>query len=220
MPVLVEKVTFSSAAGSVRLEGSLGRDTGIAAASGIVLCHPHPLYGGSMDNNVVSALFRAFTRAGYVTLAFNFRGVGGSEGRYEDGEGEAGDVEGAIRFLEGLPWVRPESLGLWGYSFGAWVGLRAAARGDRVRCLGAVAPPTGLYSFEFLAGCKHPFYAISGNEDPFCPAASRDALLPLLEAVKEWRILQGVDHFFWGREEEMARFACQAFHPHLSSGCR
>jgi len=216
MRPVVKMVSFPSAEDAIPLEGRLSCDPQRPSAPGIVLCHPHPLYGGSMDNNVVSALMGALSQEGYVTLAFNCRGVGRSQGRYEEGEGEVRDVQGAIRFLGGLPQTAGCGLGLWGYSFGAWVGMRGALREERVFFLGAVAPPTALYSFEFLVDSVRPVYFISGDEDPFCPVSAREPLLSKLKGPKEWKILSGADHFFWGQEGEMARFACEASGKHLS----
>ncbi len=109
-----------------------------------MICHPHPLYGGAMWNNVVEAVEGAFSGCGYATLKFNFRGVGGSTGSYDEGEGEIRDVEAAAAFL------RRETQGggpliLAGYSFGAWVCARAAARVDDAAGLFLVAYPFSVY---------------------------------------------------------------------------
>jgi hypothetical protein len=214
----VRMVSFTSAEDAISLEGRMSLDPQRLPAPGIILCHPHPAYGGSMDNNVVSALLAALSQAGYVALAFNFRGVGRSQGRYEEGDGEVLDVKGAIRFLAGLPQTAGSGLGLWGYSFGAWVGMRAALQEESVLCLGAVAPPTALYSFDFLADLVRPVYFISGDRDPFCPVEARGPVLSRLKGPKEWRILSGADHFFWGQEGPMALFACEVFARHLPLG--
>src|SRR5512143_822587 len=128
-------VSFSS--GSLRLAGRLATPTGARGAA--VICHPHPLYGGSMDNNVVAALERSLQAAGYATLAFNFRGVGGSDGGYGDFDGECDDARAALAFLRARGGA-PEIV-LAGYSFGAMVALRVGWADAEVDRLIAVAPP-------------------------------------------------------------------------------
>lgn len=211
----IRTLTFPSATQGLLLEGRMAWDPRNLPAPGVVVCHPHPLYGGSMDNNVVSALFDSFARAGYVTLAFHFRGVGRSQGRYGEGDGETDDVAGAIRFLTEQKETSGCGLALWGYSFGAWVGLRAAAGDGRVRCLGAVAPPLALYAFDFVEACRCPIYVLSGDRDPFCPADARESFLRALRAGGSWEILTGADHFFWGVEWEIGRFAVEVSSRHL-----
>lgn len=211
----IRNLTFPSAGQGLLLEGKMAWDPGNVPTSGVVVCHPHPLYGGSMENNVVLALFDFFARAGYVTLAFHFRGVGRSQGRYGEGDGETDDVAGAIRFLAEQKETFGCGLALWGYSFGAWVGLRAAAGDGRIRCLGAVAPPLGLYGFDFVRACRCPVYVLSGDKDPFCPADSRESFLGALGAGGSWEVLAGADHFFWGFESEIGRFAVEVSSRHL-----
>lgn len=211
----IRKMTFFSASGGLLLEGKMAWDAGNLPAPGIVVCHPHPLYGGSMENNVVSALFDSFARAGYVVLAFHFRGVGRSQGRYGEGEGELADVAGAIDFLGNRPETSGCGLALWGYSFGAWVGLRAAVGDGRIRCLGAVAPPLSLYSFDLAGTCRCPVYVLSGDRDPFCPVDSKESFVSNLRTGGSWQILPGADHFFWGFEEEIGRFAVEVSSRHL-----
>ncbi len=168
-----------------------------------------------MDNNVVWGLFDAFVERGYVAVAFNFRGVGSSGGRHEEGEGEVSDVLGVLDWLEALPETKGFGLGILGYSFGAWVGLRAATQDARVRCAGAVAPPVAMYSFSFLEDLGAPLFVVSGGQDTFCPPEGKDALCSELTKQVGWTILDGVDHFFWGREKEAARHLLEGFSEHL-----
>lgn len=201
--------------GEIHLEGKLGYDEETASGPGVLICHPHPQFGGSMDNNVVWALFDIFTQQGYVAVAFNFRGVGGSGGRHDDGEGEIEDVKGVLDWLEGLPETKGFGLGILGYSFGAWVGLRAAAREERVRCVGVVAPPASMYSFECLSQLRSPLFVVSGSQDPFCSPDQKDALFEVPRDDRDWKVLEGADHFFWNREQEAAQYLCDAFSPYL-----
>jgi len=201
--------------GEIHLEGILGYADERAAGPGVLICHPHPQFGGSMDNNVVWALFDVFTRRGYVAVAFNFRGVGRSGGRHEDGEGEILDVKGVLDWLEELPETKGFGLGMLGYSFGAWVGLRAAAKEERVHCVGAVAPPVSMYSFTFLSQLRSPLYVVSGSKDPFCSADQKDSLFEGPRDDRDWKVLEGADHFFWNHEQEAAQYLCDAFSTHL-----
>lgn len=171
-----------------------------------------------MDNNVVWTLFNAFVGGGYVVVAFNFRGVGRSGGRHEHGEGEVLDVLGVLDWLEALPETQGFSLGIVGYSFGAWVGLRAAVRDRRARCAGAVAPPLAMYSFAFLKELSVPLFVVSGDEDPFCPSEGGEMLSQGHRSEVSWKILEGVDHFFLGREREGAQHLVDGFVRYLPPG--
>ncbi len=201
--------------GEIHLEARVGYNERAPSGPGVLICHPHPQFGGSMDNNVVWALFDEFTGRGFVTVAFNFRGVGRSGGRHEGGEGEIRDVLGTLDWLEGLPETKGHGLGILGYSFGAWVGLRAAVGDVRVRCVGAVAPPVSMYSFEFLSELSSPLFVVSGDEDPFCASEMKDPLVAQAPGERHWEILRGTDHFFWNREKEAARYLCDAFARYL-----
>jgi len=213
-----ENVTFRVE--EIQLEGILGRPGSAASSAGVVICHPHPQMGGSMDNNVVYALFEAFAGQGYTALAFNFRGTGRSGGSHQGGEGEIRDVLAAVDFLHrqapagGLP------LGLAGYSFGAWIALQAAARaGGTVRCAGAVAPPLEMLPFDFLPRLDLPVFLVWGDRDPFCPSdkASDRLLRTETGSRREGRVIPGADHFLLGREPEAAAFLCAGFIPLLEA---
>jgi hypothetical protein len=205
-------------AGEIRLEAAFGIAEAGARAPGVIICHPHPQFGGSMDNNVVWALFDTFVERGYAAVAFNFRGVGRSGGRYEEGEGEAGDVSAVLDWLDQRAEVRGLGLGVLGYSFGAWVGLRAALKDPRVRCMGAVAPPLAMYSFAFLKELRVPLFVVSGDRDPFCPAEGKGALGFHLPDRIAWKTLAGADHFFWNREKEAAECLAGEFEKCLAPG--
>lgn len=201
--------------GEISLEAKLVCDEHTSTGPGVVICHPHPQYGGSMENNVVWALRDAFVEHGYVAVVFNFRGVGSSGGRHEDGEGEVLDVLGVLDWLEALPETKGFGLGVLGYSFGAWVGLRAAVRDARVRCVGAVAPPLAMYSFSFLKDLSAPLFVVSGGQDAFCPSAGKEALCSELTKELNWKILEGADHFFRNCEKEAAGHLADGFGRHL-----
>jgi alpha/beta superfamily hydrolase len=191
----------------------LGYDPdGSSKSPGVVICHPHPQMGGSMDNNVVYALFDEFAERGYVSLAFNFRGAGRSGGRHEGGEGEIKDVEAALNYLKGFERTKGSGLGILGYSFGAWVGLQAATRlGEEVGCTGAVAPPLAMLSFDFLDAFQGPLFFVMGDQDGFSPVNMKETLMKGPGGIREGKVIPGADHFFWGREKAAASYLCDCF---------
>jgi uncharacterized protein len=165
-----------------------------AAAGGFVLCHPHPLYGGDMDNPVVIRAAEVAQAAGYVTLRFNFRGVGGSEGTHDRGQGEQDDVKAAMAALAAhLP--APGPVGVIGYSFGAHAAARATRPGDAA--LGLIAPPLGMYDFGFLGRGAGPVLLAAGTRDSYCPVESLRRLAETTGAAA--RVIEGADHFFFGK---------------------
>lgn len=172
-------------------------------APAVAICHPHPQFGGSMNNNVVLGLEAAFSDAGITTLRFNFRGVGRSSGRFDNGVGEKDDVLGALSFLASQ--TSAGSIHLAGYSFGALVGMAAAMRDEKVRSIVGVAPPTALGSFSFLSGCSKPTLAVVGSSDEFCDVEElKEDIEKCSGALK---IVPGADHFFMNIEDKVAIIA-------------
>jgi uncharacterized protein len=193
-----EKVTFPS--GELTLEGLLARPAGSAPAPGAVVCHPHPMYGGSMHNSVVEAVLEAMWQLGYATLRFNFRGVGGSEGEYDGGVGEASDAHAAVRFLAAQSGVDSNTIVLAGYSFGAAVALRAGIADPRVTRLIAVALPVGVMDGGGEGESLKPVLLVSGDSDSYSPEAQVRAVAKNLGALARVEIIAGADHFFAGYE--------------------
>ncbi|HOP86251.1 MAG TPA: CocE/NonD family hydrolase [Syntrophorhabdaceae bacterium] len=177
---------------------------------GVVICHPHPLYGGSMHNNVINAMEKGFYERGFTTLKFNFRGVGRSEGTYDEGIGEIEDVMGAVNFLrENLK--DNASIVLSGYSFGAWVSIRAALKLEDVESIFIVAYPFSVYDSSPLKQFKGKMWFIAGKYDEIAPVE------PLLNLYKELSLTEKSlkiiesDHFFLGKEDEITQFIKEAF---------
>jgi len=168
-----------------------------------------------MENNVVEALFDQCASRGFVTLAFNFRGVGKSQGRYGSGVGERADVSAAVDYLCSLGQTRGKGVGIVGYSFGAWVGLQAAVADPRVECAGAICPPTEMYPFDFLKGYDRPVFMVVGDSDPFCTPTKAREVLALLAGPRECKVFPGEDHFFLRRVVEASAFVCEALSRHL-----
>lgn len=184
-------VRFSSSDG-LQLEGRLARG---APDRGVVLCHPHPQYGGSMSTPVIMTVEQAFQEAGYTTLAFNFRGVGGSEGPYGGGQADVADVTGALTFLEAVPGGRARRFAVAGYSFGSFVGAMAAAADRRVNFYLGVAPPLNHYDFGFLRQAVCPIALIGATRDEHCDSDRFEALYLSLPATPWARRLDTAHSF-------------------------
>lgn len=191
-----EKVFIPS--DSIQLEGLLSVQEALSVKGGVVLCHPHPQYGGDMDSPVITTAAEAASDEGFFTLRFNFRGVGESEGSYGDGVGERKDVEAAIDYLYSIQKDSRVPLILLGYSFGAWIGFSAAVHDGRIKGMVAIAPPLELYDFGFLKGCRKGKLVIAGNRDFFCPTTQLEKWYQQLEEPKSLALIQGADHFFFG----------------------
>lgn len=170
------------------LEGVLHVPAGAGPHPAVVVCHPHPLMGGTMHNRVIVAIVRALTARGMAALRFNFRS------RYGQGIAEQGDVAGAFDFLTTQPSIAGDCLALAGYSFGAGVAARHAP--DEARALALVAPPSGDLSPDLLAGYERPVCIVVGDRDPVSPAADVRAFVAGLVAPTTLHVLPGVDHFF------------------------
>jgi len=188
--------------GELKLEGLIQiPQTKEDKMAAVVLCHPHPLYGGNMHNNVVVAVSQALVERGIVALRFNFRGVGFSEGRFDDGNGEQDDLRAAVLTLPDHPEVDPDRLGVMGYSFGGMVALSAVKSCQSVRVIVAVSP---VVTPGLLQGLNKPAYFICGTKDH---VVSADLLVREVEKMippGQVELLPGADHFWSGREAEMA----------------
>jgi alpha/beta superfamily hydrolase len=200
------QVSFRS--GDLTLEGLLANPGGGAPVA--VVCHPHPMYGGSMHNNVVEAILAAMWQAGYATLRFNFRGVGESEGEHDGGPGEVDDALAAMSYLLAQPGVRKEDAAMTGYSFGAMVALSAGYERAEIARIVAVALPLAMADARIPDGASKPVLLISGDRDSYSPVAGLQALASRIGASARLEIIAGADHFFNGREAELSRVIAAA----------
>jgi uncharacterized protein len=182
--------------GALRLQAMLAVPAGARRAA--VVCHPHPQFGGSMDNNVVIAAASALGKAGVATLRFNFRGVGDSEGQHANGIGEVDDVRAAADCLRARAGLG--TIAIVGYSFGATVGLQAGRDDPGVDRLVAIAPPVTMFDIAFLRHCTKPVLFVAGTADPFCPEGALEQSAQGLGLHAEIVRLPGADHFFFGYE--------------------
>lgn len=189
---------------SGRLEALLNAGAEGATHAALV-CHPHPLYGGTLHNKVVFHTMKALNSFGFPVLRFNFRGTGLSLGEHDNGDGEIEDVRAALDWLDRefhLPIV------FAGFSFGAAVGLRAACPDSRVRAaIGVgipVVPAEGRsYGFDFLAACGKPKLFVSGDRDQFGPRARLEEVVASVPEPKKLVLIAAADHFFEGRLREL-----------------
>jgi uncharacterized protein len=191
-----------------------------------VVCHPHPLFGGTMHNKVVYQTAKTLHRFGLPVLRFNFRGTGFSEGAHDEGRGEQDDVSAALDFFAseypGAPLL------VAGFSFGSWVGLRAGCEDSRVADLIGLGLPVGNLAnqeFSYLDACDKPKLLVSGELDAYGPPENLKAMVEKFPApVKEQTsiaIIPGADHFFAGHLPEVDRVIAawlKAQHPDLVEG--
>jgi len=180
----------------VQLEGLLSSQEASSFRGGVILCHPHPQYGGDMDNPVITTCAEVASQEGLSTLRFNFRGVGESQGSYGEGIAEKEDVRAVADYLHSRLKGDDPPLILVGYSFGAWVGFPIAADDERFVGMVAVAPPLGIYDFGFLKGCKKKKLFIAGDKDLFCPLALLEKWYQQLDEPKSLAVIPNADHFF------------------------
>jgi alpha/beta superfamily hydrolase len=187
-----------------RLEAILWRpSTEARPAIAAVVCHPHPLFSGTMHNKVVYQTAKALDALGVPVLRFNFRGAGLSAGVHDRGAGEQGDVRAALDFLAsefpGVPLL------LAGFSFGAWVGLRVGCEDPRVSHLIGLGIPVNSTDFSFLRQCNKPKLFLHGSNDEFGAIEKVKALIPTLPSDNQLVVVEGVDHFFAGKLDQLAR---------------
>jgi uncharacterized protein len=201
---------------SLFLDGPAGRLEALLnagaenATHAAVVCHPHPLFGGTLHNKVVFHTMKALNSFGFPVLRFNFRGTGLSQGEHDRGIGEVEDVRTALDRLDAefhLPII------FAGFSFGSAVGLRAACADERVRAVIGVGTPVApvaadteeprIYTFEFLQQCRAPKLFVSGARDQFGPRAKLQLLVDSLPEPKKLVVIEGADHFFEGRLREL-----------------
>jgi alpha/beta superfamily hydrolase len=200
----MRKTRVSFPSGNLILEGILAIPEGPGPFPAVIVCHPHPLYGGSMDNNVVHSLCETLTQASLASFKFNFRGVGDSQGKYGQGIGEQEDVEAAISFTSTVEEVDSKRIGLAGYSAGAGFALPVGLNDVRIRALAAISPPLSMFDFDFLKDCPKPKLFISGSRDDFTPADQFLEFCQNLPEPKECGSIEGADHFWWGYESRLA----------------
>jgi alpha/beta superfamily hydrolase len=182
-----ERTSFRS--GKLRIDALLEK---ASDTRGVVITHPHPLYGGDMDNPVVIALRRAYSRRGFSTLRFNFRGVGESEGRFDNGVGERQDVCAALDFLAGLGMTE---IDLAGYSFGAWVN---AGVNTGFQHMVMVSPPVAFIEFDPATCIPRLRLIVTGTRDDIAPARMISTHRAQWNPDAAFEVIPDADHFYTG----------------------
>jgi alpha/beta superfamily hydrolase len=188
-----------------RLEGRYHPSAKRGAPLAIVL-HPHPQFGGTMNNQIVYNLYYEFAERGFSVLRFNFRGVGRSQGSFDHGSGELSDAASALDWAQAL---NPDARACWiaGVSFGAWIGMQLLMRRPEVEGFLSIAAMANRYDFSFLAPCPSSGLFVHGGNDRVAPVAD---VIPVIEKVKtqkgiklEHAVIEGANHFFENRLDEL-----------------
>jgi hypothetical protein len=184
-----------------RLEAILWTPSAGSPPMAAVVCHPHPLFGGTMHNKVVYQAAKSLDALGLSVLRFNFRGTGTSEGKHDRGEGELDDVSAALDFLAAeFPNV---PLLVAGFSFGGWVGLRAGCEDNRVTTLIGLGAPVNNTDFSYLAQCKKPKLFVHGANDIYGAVDKLKNLVASLPGENKLVVVEDADHFFVGKLDQV-----------------
>ena len=206
---ITTNVTF--ACGALTLEGRLSLPQGRGPFPGVVLCHPHPLNGGDMDNNVVQGMAIALVSHRMAVLAFNFRGVGNSEGTHDQGVGEVADALAAVEHLASHHSMDRNRVGIAGYSFGAGTALYAAAEDRNLRAVASVACPTPPLNDLAVHQINRPKLFIQGDMDHVVQLDLFRLLVQRFQPPKEVEVLSGADHFLHGYEHKIGSRVAEFF---------
>ena len=190
-----------------RIEARYHHEPSAGAPVALILPpHPHPHLGGTMGHPVVYQLYYAFAERGFSVLRFNFRGVGRSQGVYDNGPGELSDAASALDWLQ---IYNPDARQCWiaGPTFGAWIGMQLSMRRPEITGFIAISPPANLYDFSFLAPCPASGLMVSGEKDRVVPATSVTDLVGKLKTQKgitvEHKIIPGANHYFDGQMDAL-----------------
>ncbi|MHA1523963.1 MAG: alpha/beta hydrolase [Alphaproteobacteria bacterium] len=197
------EVILNGAAG--RLEGRYHHDAGPEAPIALIL-HPHPQFGGTMNNPIVFQLYYTFVKRGFSVMRFNFRGVGRSQGLFDNGPGELADAATALDWIQRF---NAESRGVWiaGMSFGSWIAMQLLMRRPEIEGFISVAPPASHYDFSFLAPCPSSGLMVTGSNDAVVSTEDAAKLVDRLKLQKgiviNHTIVKGANHFFEDRVDEL-----------------
>lgn len=171
-----------------------------------LILHPHPQFGGTMNNQVVYSLYYTFAQRGFSVLRFNFRGVGRSQGFWDGGPGELADAASALDWLQ---IVKPDARSCWiaGVSFGTWIAMQLLMRRPEIDGFICVAPPSNLYDFSFLAPCPSSGLMVNGDKDRVVPSNSVGELASKLKTQRgikiDHEVIPGANHFFENKTDEL-----------------
>lgn len=197
------EVTFNGPDG--RIEGRYHQSENKNAPAALVL-HPHPLYGGTMNNKVVYSLYESFKRNNFSVLRINFRGVGRSQGKFDNGVGELTDAATALDWLQNQ---NPDISNFWisGFSFGAWIAMQLMMRRPEIQAFAVASPPVNKYDFSFLSPCPAKGIIVQGDQDSI---VSENAVSEFVDKISkqkntdiDYQIIFGADHFFREKTDDL-----------------
>ncbi len=198
------EVTFNGPDG--RIEGRYHQSENRSAPAALIL-HPHPLYGGTMNNKVVYSLYEAFRKSGFTVLRINFRGVGRSQGKFDNGVGELTDAATALDWLQNQ---NPDITSFWisGFSFGAWIAMQLMMRRPEIQAFVAASPPVNKYDFSFLSPCPAKGLIVQGDQDSIVSESAVTEFVDKIAKQKnteiDYNIIFGADHFFRDKLDELS----------------
>lgn len=204
------EVIFSGPAGRIEARYHHSKAAGSPIA---ILLHPHPTFGGTMNNPIVHAMYQMFQSRGFSVLRFNFRGVGRSQGVFENGAGELSDAASALDWLQSF---NREARICWiaGVSFGAWISMQLLMRRPEISGFISVAPLAKHYDFSFLAPCPASGLFVNGEKDTVTPPEAVQGLVSKLKTQKgisvDHKVIAGANHFFQDKIEELTK-ACSTY---------
>jgi uncharacterized protein len=179
-----------------------------ARAPVALILHSHPQAGGTMNNKIVQLLYQTFVRRGFATLRFNFRGVGKSQGTFDNGIGELSDAASALDWVQS---IHPEAETTWiaGFSFGAWIGMQLLMRRPEISGFISVSPPANIYDFSFLAPCPSSGLMVQGDQDTVVPQDSVAKLVAKLSHQRgikiNYQIIPGATHFYTEHLDQLSK---------------
>jgi alpha/beta superfamily hydrolase len=197
------EVIFNGPAG--RIEGRF-QPAKVRNAPIAMILHPHPQFGGTMNNQVIYRLFYMFKERGFAVLRFNFRGVGRSQGQFDHGAGELSDAASALDWVQT---IHPDARSCWvaGFSFGAWIGMQLLMRRPEIEGFISIAPPANLHDFSFLAPCPSSGLIVHGDVDKVVPPKDVQNLVDKLKMQKgiviDQKVIDGANHFFEQKVDEL-----------------
>jgi hypothetical protein len=193
--MIEEKIRFLSK--DLHIEGLLCIQEG---ERGVVITHPHSLYGGTMYNQVVETLVEVYQDKAFSTLRFNFRGVGDSNGSYDEGKGEQEDVRSALSYMYDR---RKRDIDLAGYSFGAWVNAKIKDTHSLCSRIIMISPPVIFLDFSFLSFNPKMRLVVAGGKDDIAPADKIKNVIYTWNPEAHFEVIEGADHFYTGRIDSL-----------------
>ncbi len=200
--MISEKVSFKC--NDIFLEGELLLPREKSQHPCVIVCHPHPIYGGDMMNNVVTAICEELNNNSIAAFRFNFRGVGNSQGSFGGGIDEQEDVKAALDYVLSQSIIDDKRVGLAGYSFGGGVTLPVAIQNEQIKILVLISPALDYSGWEQLVEYNNQKYVVFGDADTVVPLEGFKRYMKISEPG-QYRLISGADHFWWSYEEELAR---------------